>query len=82
MPCGIFMTFRIHLLPPHSGSADERRGKAGTNYRVSVFRKSVRGQNMLQFLFFGQYTLGGRGQKHSSTWVKILDGPVFGYKKY
>jgi len=49
--CGIFMTFRIHLLPPHLGSADERGGKAGTNYRVPAFRKSVRGQNMLHFCF-------------------------------
>lgn len=56
--CGIFMTFRIHLLPPYSGSADERGG--GSRYKLPG--PGVRGQNMLHFLILflaGPPLLGG-----------------------
>ena len=50
--CGIFMTFRIYLLPPYSGSADERGG--GSRYKLPGpgFPKECQGSKYVEYFFF------------------------------
>ena len=49
--CGIFMTFRIYLLPPYSGRVDERGG--GSRYRLPGpgLPKECQGSKYVAFFF-------------------------------
>ena len=63
--CGIFMTFRIYLLPPYSSSANERGG--GSRYKLPGpgLPKECNGSKYVAYIFFifSQSTLAGMGHK-------------------
>lgn len=69
--CGIFMTFRIYLLPPYSGSAEERGG--GSRYKLPSLGvpKERQGSKYVAFyLFLASPPLLGGVQKILSPGLK------------